>query len=947
MRLQPIALGLASLGAALALTAPLGAPPPARSAGPPASDFANFESHPVHPLALTPGGQRLLALNVPDGRLAVFAVGAGGALTRQDEIPVGLEPCSVAAASDSVAWVVNQGSDDVSIVNLNTGNVTRSLRVGDEPADVVFAKTSTAPGAQRLAFVTIAGESRVQAYDPSTLAPVGASIAIASDMPMALAVSADSTRVYALAFESGDSTTVIRYQDVQTGGGLPAPSPTMRADLPAAPKVGLIVRHNGTHWVDETGKSWDAFAPYTLADQDLVVIDAATRTVTRAVTGVGTLLFNLAVHPTTGKLWVTNTAALNAIRFEPNLRGQFVRSRVSVVDPATGAVAVTQLNAHIDYTVTPGPPSEVALSLAQPTDVRFLPSGAKAYVAALGSNKVGVLDGATGVVTGRIAVGQGPVGLAVGAAGQALYVLNRFDDTISIVNPATDAVTATVPLGFDPTPDVVRAGRPFLYDASLTSGHGDASCASCHAFANFDDVAWDLGNPQGNFAPPPPNQIAGALLKGFHPMKGPMVTQTLRGLGSIGLMHWRADRANFLAFDGAFMSLLGRSDSLSASDMTAYRDFVNTIRMYANPNRLLDRSLTDPATGPSAVRGQNEFMNVTHDGPFTCNNCHLVPTGTNDQVVNAAALLEDQDMKVPQLRNAYQKDHMSRLPGSVNRAGFGFTHDGTTDNLVDFLKLPVFTFAGGDAQRADVAAFVLAFDTGTAPAVGRRLTLNSATRDLAATGAVLDTLYARAAAGDCDLVVLGRSLGLRRGWLYNPASGDFGSDRAAEPRLSPSALRALAGDGSELTWYGVAPGTGSRVALDRDRDGYFDRDELDAGSDPGNPQSTPANVAVGPLGPGGPAAARVTFAGGSPNPFPRSGATLLRFTLPRATRAKLEVFDAAGRRVATLVDGALPAGPGAAQWNGRDASGRSVGPGVYFYRLSAEGEKLTSKGMKL
>src|SRR5207247_8723460 len=126
--------------------------------------------------AVTPDGQRLLALNVPDGRLAVFSIGPAGVLTRQDEIPVGLEPCSVAAASDSEAWVVNQGSDDVSIVNLNTGNVTRSLRRGAEPADVVFAKTSAAPGATRLAFVTIAGESRVQAFDPATLAPVGASV---------------------------------------------------------------------------------------------------------------------------------------------------------------------------------------------------------------------------------------------------------------------------------------------------------------------------------------------------------------------------------------------------------------------------------------------------------------------------------------------------------------------------------------------------------------------------------------------------------------------------------------------------------------------------------------------------------------------------------------------------------------------------------------------------
>jgi len=944
MRLRPVALAAIAFALALVLSARLDAPRPARSAGPAVTDFTNFESHPVHPLALTPDGTRLLALNVPDARLTVFALATGGALTRVDEIPVGLDPSSVAALDDSTAWVVDTGSDDIAIVNLARGVVTATLRVGDEPADVVFAKTSTAPSAPRLAFVSIAGESRVQAYDPHTLLPVGASIPVANDQPMALATSADTTKVYALAFASGDSTTVIRFQDVQANGGLPPPHPSLRSDLPAPPNVGLIVRHDGTHWVDELNRSWDAFAPYTLADQDLLVIDAGTRAVTRAVTGVGTLNFNLAVHPVTGRVWVSNTAALNALRFEPNLRGQFVRNRVSIVDPASGSVSVVQLNPQIDYSVVPGPPSEVQLSLAQPTDLRFLPSGAKAYVAALGSNKVGVLDGTTGAVTGRIPVGQGPVGLALAPDGQTLYVLNRFDGTISVVNTASDAVAATVSLGFDPTPAVVRNGRPFLYDASLTSAHGDASCASCHAFANNDDVAWDLGNPQGNFAPPPPNQIAGPFLKGFHPMKGPMVTQTLRGLSDIGLMHWRADRSSFLAFDGAFVSLLGHGDSLSTADMTAYRDFINTIRFYPNPNQLLDRSLPNPASGPSATRGQNEFMNVTHDGPFTCNNCHLVPTGTNDQVITAQALLETQDMKVPQLRNAYQKNHMSRLPGSVNKAGFGFTHDGAMDNLVNFLKLPVFTFNGGDAQRRDVEAFVLAFDTGTAPAVGRRITLASANRDLAATGSTLDTLYARAAAGDCDLIVLGMAGGVRRGWLYNPASADFGSDRASEPRLSKTALRALAADGSELTWFGVPPGSGTRMALDRDRDGYLDRDELDAGSNPADPASTPANVAVLP---GGQGSARLTFAGGWPNPFVHGGATVLRFALPRAASAKLEVFDAAGRRVSVLLDKALPAGPGEAVWNGRDTRGNGVPAGMYFYRLSADGQRLTAKGLKL
>ena len=61
--------------------------------------------------------------------------------TRVAEIPVGIEPVSLAALSDSEAWVVNNLSDDVSIVNLNTFHVRATLRVGDEPEDVVLAGT--------------------------------------------------------------------------------------------------------------------------------------------------------------------------------------------------------------------------------------------------------------------------------------------------------------------------------------------------------------------------------------------------------------------------------------------------------------------------------------------------------------------------------------------------------------------------------------------------------------------------------------------------------------------------------------------------------------------------------------------------------------------------------------------------------------------------------------
>jgi len=103
-----------------------------------ANDFVHFESGHVHPLAMTPDGTRLLAVNTADDQLAIFNV-TGASPLLMAEIPVGLEPVSVAVRDNGEAWVVNQLSDDVSIVNLTTLNVRATLQVGDEPADVVFA----------------------------------------------------------------------------------------------------------------------------------------------------------------------------------------------------------------------------------------------------------------------------------------------------------------------------------------------------------------------------------------------------------------------------------------------------------------------------------------------------------------------------------------------------------------------------------------------------------------------------------------------------------------------------------------------------------------------------------------------------------------------------------------------------------------------------------------
>lgn len=81
------------------------------------------------------------------------------------------------------------------------------------------------------------------------------------------------------------------------------------------------------------------------------------------------------------------------------------------------------------------------------------------------------------------------------------------------------------------------------------------------------------------------------------------------------------------------------------------------------------------------------------------------------------------------------------------------------------------------------------------------------------------------------------------------------------------------------------------------------------------------------------------FALGPPLPNPTTGATRLDLAVPRACRASLGVFDMQGRRVATLLDGPLPAGRHQATWDGT-IGGRAAPAGVYFVRLRAEGADL-------
>ncbi len=820
MALTQFCVGRALAGALLALAL--------ASTGVAQTSFITFESGQVRPLALSADGTRLYAVNTPDNNLEIFSVGTSG-LTKLSSISVGMEPVAVAIRSATEVWVVNHLSDSVSIVDVSVSppRVKRTLLVGDEPRDIVFAGTganrafiTTARRGQQLTNSTISGvtgagdpqlttpsqpRASVWVFDANNLGnALGGSplkiVNLFSDVPRALAKSPDGNTVYAAALPSGNRTSVVNAGSVCPGfntstsctleggvvypGGVQGPSTNFQGVH--APDVGIVVKYNASsgHFEDKLGRNWDPGVKFSLPDKDVFAINANTLLETASFLGVGTTLFNMAVNPVTGVVYVSNTEAINDVRFEgpgnfggSTVQGHLAESRITVLSGLT--VTPRHLNKHINYNIRPAPAGTKQHSLATPVDMAVSSNGATLYVAAFGSSKIGVFSTAalennsfnpTLTSANYLSVtGGGPSGLALDEPRSRLYVLTRFDNSVKVVNLATKAEIQAISLN-NPEPAHVVTGRRFLYDAQFSSSNGEASCSSCHIFGDKDELGWDLGDPDSPVATNPggasgdinlglvaalvrPNINGTGQVDLFHSMKGPMTTQTLRGMVANGSMHWRGDRATgffgtddqsgppfdsdlaFRNFIVAFQGLNGRESIISNAEMQQFADFALEIILPPNPVRALDNSLNT-----AQARGKRYFMGC--DGPdststlpplcingrpildgghradglpflptvgFTCEGCHTTEPNNGFFGTDGRWSFEDlpQIAKIPHLRNLYTKVGMFGSPQvpEVNPGdnghkgeqirGFGFLHDGSVDTVFRFYNGLVFNCTNG------------------------------------------------------------------------------------------------------------------------------------------------------------------------------------------------------------------------------------------------------------
>jgi DNA-binding beta-propeller fold protein YncE len=804
--------------------------------------FVNFETPHVHPLDITPNRQHLLAVNTAAGTLMIFSLsGEKPVLTAQ--VPVGLEPITVRAYNDDEAWVINHLSDTISVVSLSSARLLKTINTNDEPADVVFA------GIPRRAFVSVSQVNRIQVFDPDNSGIALATLPISGEDPRALAVSPDGNTVYAAIFESGNGTTVLaggktlpRIHDVMSnisspyaGNSVPPNQgasfvPAQNPANPAPPPVSLIVRkRNDARWYDDNNADWTDFvsgshAPeadrvvgWDLVDRDLVAINANTLSV-KYYSGAMNINMALAVNPITGDVSMVGTDATNEIRFEPNLNGRFLKVKMATFGN-NGLNHEFDLNPHLDYTKIRIPQIERNKSIGDPRGLAIESAGQRTWITGMGSNNILVVN-ANGSPLSRINVAGGPTGIVIDDSRNRVYILSRFAGAIVSLSLSGRSVLNTTPF-FDPTPAHIKGGRPFLYNTHISSGLGQASCASCHVDGRTDRLVWDLGNPAG--AVVSRTDVKGKVWE-FHPMKGPMKTQTLVDIIGSPSLHHRGDRNSLADFAAAFPNLQGADEPLDSVSIKKFETFLDSIHFGPNPNRNKDNTFSTSVNfqGPhsgiqltgNAVAG---MFQMTQPG-FRCLGCHVGQRGRSDTRPSNGLHAEQPAIAEP-LGGFY--DRMGFFWDSANgsTSGFGFRTDGSQDSTLD-------SKGSVSTNLNNINAVFLSWE-GTKPGIGgisrdahagvgwQMMTTASAPKKTQ-----LNEMVRIADSGNIGLIAHGIVNGSHRGFFYT-GGGWFQSDVMGDTR-SLSTLNNGLGTGDYLVYMLVPRGSEYRIGVDADLDGLLD-----------------------------------------------------------------------------------------------------------------------------
>jgi YVTN family beta-propeller protein len=376
-------------------------------------------------------------------------------------VPVGLDPFWVAVdATTHAVYVTNAGSGTVSVIDGSTATVTATVTVGVDPAGVTVDPATDTVYVANL-------DSRSVSVINGTTDTLSATVPVGPQAhPYGIAFNASDGGVYVT--HDGQVSVIAGATcnaTVTTGCGSPTSTISVgtttlgvAAIPPGVPGAGSVLVAN-----------FDA--------NSVAILQGGA--VTRTVSGI-TDPFGIAIDPSTGVAYVTSY-------FNPGPLPGTVTAIAGgkVIGKYFGGVnaygvGIDPTNETLLFSLRPGlfSPGSVAVAhLATGAVSSTVPVGANpygdtvdlttgtVYVDDLNSNNVAAVNPATGAVS-YIPVGRCPEGDAVDEATQTLYVSNFCDWTVSVIDIASGTVLATLPVGVYPVGVAVDQQTDMIYVAN-------------------------------------------------------------------------------------------------------------------------------------------------------------------------------------------------------------------------------------------------------------------------------------------------------------------------------------------------------------------------------------------------------------------------------------------------------------------------------------------------
>ncbi len=509
----------------------------------------------------------------------------------EERIDVGLRPHTIALSPDNqTGYVSNQWADDIYQIDLNTRAVTDTIVGGSGPAGMAVS-----PDGEYL-YVVNSYSSDISIFDLENHKEKRR--LKAGNNPVSAAFAPDGSQLY-----------------VSSRRTIPIPFNT-------SPKTEMTVTETRNQRVSER-RMWE----------NAYIMENVT------VTPSGDMAISTLIRPKN---------LIPAIQVE---RGWMMTHGIGIIErKENGRMVQLLLDEPNSY-------------YADPFDVVVSPDGKRAYVSHSAVDIITVIDldevrklieestdeqlktyaNHLGIssryVIGRIETGANPKGMAISPDGVSLYVAERLEDKIGVINTQNLARERSIDLGGPKRLTVERFGRQILSNASHTF-QNQYACYTCHPDVHEDGLTYNMAGKE-----------MGRNLANV---------QTLRDIGDIPPYKWNGKNQTIYKQDGMrFSTVLTRTEAFSHKELDALVAYI----VIGNPNPPNLRFNANGHLTASQQRGREifyrDFDNYGDEIPASnrCYTCHPPPNFTNLQMTDVGTLSDTDDpmlFDVPQLNNVYE-----------------------------------------------------------------------------------------------------------------------------------------------------------------------------------------------------------------------------------------------------------------------------------------------------